>query len=149
MSGAAEKLAGGCLCGAVRFSATPEKREIAACHCSICRKYGGGPWLGVECGGTVEVEDPSKLGVYRTSDWAERCHCKTCGTHLFYRLVGQGVEYYVVSAGTFDDLSGFEFTQEIFIDDKPAHYTFANETSKMTGAEVFAAFAASQGDGNG
>ncbi len=51
-----------------------------------------------------------------------------------------------VSMNTFEDLSGFTFTEEIFIDEKPAIYAFANATHKMTGAEVFAAFAAQQGN---
>ena len=147
MSAGGQRLHGGCLCGAVRFSAEPEKREIGVCHCSICRKWSGGPWLAVECGGSLEVEDPANVNAYRSSEWAERCSCKTCGTALYYKLVEQ--DYYVASAEAFDDLSGFEFTQEIFIDEKPAYYSFANETAKMTGAEVFAAFAASQGEGNG
>ncbi len=32
-------------------------------------------------------------------------------------------------------------TSQIFIDEKPAYYDFANKTHNMTGAEVFAAFA--------
>mgnify|MGYP000675211619 CR=1 FL=1 len=32
---------------------------------------------------------------------------------------------------------------QIFIDEKPAYYCFANETHNMTGAEVFAQFGAS------
>ena len=32
-------------------------------------------------------------------------------------------------------------TSQIFIDEKPAYYDFANKTKNMTGAEVFAAFA--------
>ena len=37
--------------------------------------------------------------------------------------------------------SGYAFTSQIFIDEKPAYYDFANKTHNMTGAEVFAAFA--------
>ena len=40
-------------------------------------------------------------------------------------------------------------TSQIFIDEKPAYYDFANKTKNMTGAEVFAAFGASQRSGQG
>ena len=80
---------GGCLCGAVRFTATPANREVGACHCSMCRRWTAGPFLGLECGTTVKVADSAQLGVYRSSEWAERCFCKKCGTALFYRLVGK------------------------------------------------------------
>ena len=37
------KLAGGCMCGAVRFEATGESFGVAHCHCHSCRKHNGGP----------------------------------------------------------------------------------------------------------
>jgi hypothetical protein len=46
-----------------------------------------------------------------------------------------------VSAEAFDDRNGYVFTSQIFIDEKPSYYEFANRTHNMTGAEVFAAFA--------
>ena len=97
--------------------------------------------MGLDCGSTLKVEDPTNLGVYRSSEWAERCFCKQCGTPLFYRLVAQNLHF--VSAEAFDDRDGYAFKSQIFIDEKPAYYEFANKTHNMTGAEVFAAFAPS------
>jgi hypothetical protein len=134
---------GGCLCGAVRFTATPANREVGACHCSMCRRWTAGPFLGLDCGSTLTVADPAQLGVYRSSEWAERCFCKQCGTPLFYRLIAQNLYY--VSAEAFDDNAGYTLTSQIFIEEKPAYYDFANQTQNMTGAEVFAAFAPPSG----
>jgi hypothetical protein len=130
---------GGCLCGAVRFTATPKDREVGACHCSMCRKWTAGPFMVRDCGDTLKVENENHLGVYRSSEWAERCFCKKCGSALFYRLVQNGNCY--VSAEAFDDRAGYALTSQVFIDEKPAYYDFANKTHNMTGAEVFAAFA--------
>jgi hypothetical protein len=141
MSGPGERMSGSCLCGAVRFTAAPNKREVGACHCSMCRRWTTGPFLGLECGNTLEIADKSQLGVYRSSAWAERAFCGQCGTPLYYRLVGK--DFYFVSAEAFDDRAGFVFASQIFIDEKPAYYEFANKTHNMTGAEVFAAFAPS------
>jgi hypothetical protein len=132
-------LTGGCLCGAVRFTAAPRTRDFGICHCGMCRKWSAGPFFALDCGSTVKLDDASSLGVYRSSEWPERCFCKRCGTPLFYRLVGK--DFHVVSVEAFDDRSGFVLTSEIFIDEKPAYYDFANPTRKMTGAEVFAEFA--------
>jgi hypothetical protein len=134
-------MTGGCLCGAVRFTAAPAKREIGVCHCGMCRRWSAGPFLALECGATLEVEDTTNLGVYRSSEWAERCFCKVCGASLFYRLVGK--DFHAVSAEAFDDREGFVLASQIFIDEKPGYYDFANKTHTMTGAEVFAAFAPS------
>ena len=146
-----KRLSGRCLCGAVTITAQPDTGDLndgglGACHCDMCRRWTSSAFVEFSAKvGSVSIKGPAK--VFQSSEWAERCSCKTCGTALYYKLVDQ--DYYVASAEAFDDLSGFEFTQEIFIDEKPAYYSFANETAKMTGAEVFAAFAASQGEGNG
>jgi hypothetical protein len=132
------EMKGGCLCGAVRFSAIPKKNEHEACHCNMCRKWSGGPWMAVECVGSVLVEEDSNIGVYRSSKWAERWFCKQCGTVLFYKL--RDHDHFGVSVEAFDEPEKFTFTSEIFIDEKPARYDFANDTIKMTGAEVFEAF---------
>jgi hypothetical protein len=138
MSGAGT-MTGGCLCGAVRFTAAPADRNVGACHCGMCRRWSAGPLLVLDCGDTLKIDDTSNVGIYRSSEWAERGFCKKCGTPLFYRLVGRGMHF--VSAEAFDYRSGHVFASQIFIDEKPAYYDFANKTHNMTGAEVFAAFA--------
>ena len=135
-----QTLSGGCICGAVRFTAVPKEHGYGVCHCSTCRQWSGGPLFAIDCGDTVRVEDASALASYRSSEWAERQFCKTCGTNLFYKIVDQ--DHWIVSSEAFDESDTFKLTSEIFIDDKPDHYAFANDTKKMTGAEVFAAFAA-------
>ena len=63
---------------------------------------------------------------------------------LFWRGVADG--HVAVSMQAFDDASRFSFVEEIFIDEKPSTYSFANETRKMTGAEIMAAYAANHGE---
>ncbi|MDV3002528.1 MAG: hypothetical protein N5P05_004183 (plasmid) [Chroococcopsis gigantea SAG 12.99] len=128
---------GNCFCGTITVR-TPDKKTVDACHCGMCRRWGGGPALGIPCGADVEIENAQKLKVYRSSDWAERAFCSECGTHIFYRLLPTG-EYFV-PAGLFQDGIEFEFTEQIFIDKKPPYYAFANPTVNLTEAEVFAKF---------
>ncbi len=136
-------LTGRCLCGAVRFTATPRKPEMDVCHCSMCRTWTGGVFMAVPCGDSVSVENESSLKAFASSQWGERVFCADCGTSLFWRL-RDGSET-MVSVHAFDDIASFSFTEEIFIDEKPALYDFRNDTRKLTGAEVMAAFAAGQG----
>lgn len=131
----AEK-AGQCLCGAVKFTATPSKDEMGVCHCAMCRRWTGGVFTAVSCGDSVKIEDETSLGVYVSSDWGERCFCKQCGSTLFWRMRdGSNV---AVAAQAFDEPGSFAFTSEIFIDEKPSNYEFANNTKQQTGAELFA-----------
>lgn len=62
-----------------------------------------------------------------------------CGTHLFYRLKKE--DFYALSAGLFKESAEWPFTLQVFVDEKPGNYEFANETQKMTGREVFEAWA--------
>ena len=40
----------------------------------------------------------------------------------------------------FDDAEEFQFGTELFIDENPGNYTFADDTRKLTGEEIMAAF---------
>jgi hypothetical protein len=129
---------GSCLCGAVNISTSISDR-VAACHCSMCRQWGGGPLLAVECEGDVSFEGEENIGIYQSSEWAERGFCKKCGSHLFYKYKPNN-QYYM-PVGIFDKTEGLIFDSQIFIDEKPEYYCFANETKNMTGAEVLEQFA--------
>ncbi len=126
---------GKCLCGAIEVVAE-NNSEVGLCHCSMCRRWSGGPMFAVHCGPGVEFTGASP-STYRSSEWAERGFCGQCGTHLFYHLL-PGNEY-ILPAGIFQD-QDFELTNEIFVDQKPAFYEFRNETRKLTGQQVFEQF---------
>lgn len=129
---------GHCLCGAVGITAR-DNPEMSACHCSTCRRWSGGPFLTVHAGKEVQISGTEKVTVFRSSDWAERGFCSTCGTHLFYRLVP--ANEYILPAGLFQEGPQFRFHEQIFVDEQPPYYAFANVTPKLTGAEVFAKYA--------
>lgn len=130
---------GSCLCGRVGVSATAVHPEVHACHCNMCRLWNGGPTLSVHCGTDVSFSNEESISVYKSCDWAELGFCNNCGSHLFYRSLDNGE--YILQAGTFESDEGFVLNQQIFIDEKPSYYSFANETSDLTGAEVFAQYA--------
>lgn len=131
---------GSCLCGAVRFAIKTANKSVGACHCSMCRKWGGGPLFAIECGSDVHFDGTDNISIFSSSDWAERGFCSTCGSHLFYRLKKEG--HYAVPVGLFDDGEQWVFDQQIFVDEKPSFYAFANKTKNLTGAEVFAQYSA-------
>ncbi len=136
----AKTLSGGCLCGDIRYTAAPREHKFLACHCAMCRRWTSGPLLAVHCGRKVQFEDETRLGVYRSSEWAERLFCRNCGTSIAYRLTGSG--HVSLSIETLDDSADFKFASEIFVDEKSPHYDFANDTEKLTGAAAFAKFGA-------
>ncbi len=129
---------GNCLCGAVKIHVDKIKKGVGVCHCSMCRKWTGGPLLAVETEGQVKFEGEGNISRFKSSQWAERGFCKTCGSHLFYHLFGD--DKYIVPVGLFDVDNELFLEHQIFIEEKPEYYSFSQKTHNMTGAEVFAEF---------
>jgi len=134
----AAPMSGRCLCGAIKFSAAATGMAMTACHCGMCRRWAGGALMTVDCAGELMLEGAENLAVYRSSEYGERCFCKTCGTTLFWRM--QDGSLTEISAQAFDDPGAFHFAQEIFIDEQPGNYAFAGHRKRLTGAEFFAQF---------
>jgi len=130
---------GHCLCGAVQITAHEASTEVGACHCEMCRRWGGGPAFELDCGTNVTFTGEEHIAVYNSSEWAERGFCKTCGTNLFYRLKGNG--QYMIASAIFDNAEGLKFTTQVYIDSKPDYYSLAEQTKNLTGAEVEALYA--------
>ena len=125
---------GSCLCNAVTFKAQSAQKSMGACHCSMCRKWGGGPYLSVRCESEVVFEGEDSISRYSSSAWADRGFCKHCGTHLYFRLKENG--HHFIPAGLFDDQEHFTLDRQVYIDNKPAYYSFANDTENITEAEI-------------
>ncbi len=129
---------GSCLCGSVHVIAAAMNWKLGACHCEMCRKWTGGPLMNVFCGTEVEFEGEEHIGIYESSQWAERGFCKKCGSGLFYRIKGN--QQYHIPIGLFENTEEVIFAMQVFIDKKPAYYSFSNDTKTMTEAEIFAKY---------
>ena len=81
-------LTGGCQCGAIRFrlDATPVGASI--CHCRMCQKAGGAPFMAfAPLSITDFVVTRGQIATFASSDIAERGFCSVCGTPLTYRAL--------------------------------------------------------------
>lgn len=128
---------GHCLCGGVQFE-TGEIHHLDACHCAMCQRWTGGPFLGADYrNGEVTITKDETLSWYASSEWARRGFCNTCGSSLFYRLNGNE-DFWAVCAGTLDLSADTTISKEIFVDEKPAYYALSGERPRLTGAEFLA-----------
>lgn len=82
---------GGCQCGAIRYALYDMPKEGYVCHCRMCQKAVGSPYLIVA---PVALDDfawtRGTPKVYRSSSIAVRDFCGDCGTPLSYRSDGSG-----------------------------------------------------------
>lgn len=131
----AEPVTGRCLCGAVTITVTAMRSEVDICHCAMCQRWGGAFYAGVK-GEAADVTGEDAATVYRSSPWAERAFCGTCGSNLWYRFLPTGGRSFL--AGLFDLPSGFGIEQQIFVDEKPDWYDIVQESPMLTGPEVIA-----------
>lgn len=134
---------GACLCGAVTFEAGLSAPHYETCHCSKCRRWGG-PAM-VTTATALRFAEGAPVKAFDSSSYGHRGFCAECGSHLFWKMKDDSLIHVLI--GALDQGEDLEFDLQIFIDSKPDHYAFANETKTMTGAEVFAA--ATGGDSSG
>jgi hypothetical protein len=81
-------LTGGCHCGHVRYEAAGPSSNETNCHCSICRRTSGAPfvaWFSVRRSGFRIVRGEATR--YASSAKATRAFCPRCGTQLTFQHV--------------------------------------------------------------
>ena len=98
------EIAGGCLCGDIRFATTHRPTSVFYCHCSMCRRATGQPIVAGAYFRVAEVKfrkgEPLR---FRSSPYAERGFCGKCGTPIFYHSVMPELSDWIcVMLGTFD-----------------------------------------------
>jgi hypothetical protein len=107
---------GGCLCGAVRFSADGEPVNVRICHCRTCQKAMGSPFYARAFFDESALKVTGETGRFASSERVDRVFCMRCGTRLFsWRNDGTGVG---VALATFDDRNAFAPTEHIFVAEK-------------------------------
>jgi hypothetical protein len=82
------KLTGGCLCGAVRYEARPDKAEGYYCHCRMCQLAMGNTratFFNLRKDQVAWLE--AKPARYASSKIALRGFCDRCGTPLSFEYL--------------------------------------------------------------
>lgn len=128
-----EPLTGHCLCGGVTITLTGMHKEVDVCHCSMCARWGGAMYAGLEAD-DVSITGEDKITVYPSSEWAERAFCSACGSNLWYKFKPTGGCTFL--AGLFEVPAGLSIKQQIFVDEKPDWYDLAQDSPKKTGAQI-------------
>ena len=76
---------GGCLCGSIRYRASQAPQWAAYCHCSMCRKISGAPFMAfVEFPEGAFEWTQGEPGRYQSSNGVIRRFCLSCGGTLTY-----------------------------------------------------------------
>ena len=100
-------MTGGCQCGRVRYEADVEDDEAYLCHCRMCQRATGGVSIAFR---SMERDAVRWTGAepdrYRSSPFARRGFCRSCGTPLTFQF--DGGDKMDLTVGSFDKPGRFK-----------------------------------------
>ncbi|MBV9840027.1 MAG: GFA family protein [Sphingomonadaceae bacterium] len=123
-------IAGGCQCGAVRYSLQGGPYPVYACHCRECQKQSASafalsmpvPVQAFAIEGTLDEYCRPASGGRSTDGF----FCPACGTRLFHRSSASGA-FVTVKAGTLDDASNIQVRAHLWVSRKQPWVTLDPE----------------------
>lgn len=128
---------GGCLCGKIRYQFSGDPLATAICHCKHCQRQGGSAFSIVTVVPDTAYAQQGESKVYvDTGDSGHpvyRHFCGNCGSPVISLVTAMpGVT--IIKAGTLDDASWLQPTQEVYCCNAiPAVPHFAG-TTRIEGA---------------
>ena len=124
---------GHCLCGTVQVGLSETHDAIEICQCSMCRRWSGGFYSALKAGDAV-IKNEDHATIFRSSDWAERAFCSTCGSHLWFHFLPTGHRSF--SGGLFKDAEKLSVSKEIFADEAAAWCRLSGDHPRLNGEQV-------------
>ena len=111
-------LTGGCLCGRVRYEATPDHRDGYYCHCRMCQLATGNTRAAFFNLRKAELRWLREPAYYASSKFARRGFCAHCGTPLSFDYPDS--ERLDVTVGSLDDPSQLKPTTHFSVETRIA-----------------------------
>jgi hypothetical protein len=116
-----------CLCGGVAIEISGPLRAVLACHCTQCRKQTGN-YVATTSAKLADVKFTrnDNLHWYRSSSFAKRGFCGTCGSFLFWQR--DDSDSISIAAGAIDGPTGLALDGHIYC-------TYAGDYYEITGGK--------------
>ncbi len=111
-----ERMQGGCLCGAVRYSVSGRPFAAEYCHCRMCQKSAGAVvvnWM--DFNKEQLTWTAGKPSEYESSDCARRGFCTVCGSTLSFRDT-RHPDYFSLTIASLDDPNLVKPTYHIYVE---------------------------------
>ncbi len=74
---------GGCLCGALRFETHSAPESVSLCHCRMCAKHTGAPFVMLAVYPAEAVSISGETYGYQSSEGVDRRGCAKCGATVY------------------------------------------------------------------
>lgn len=144
----AERLQGGCVCGAVRYALASPPFDCGWCHCRTCQLTSGAPamvFASVPAGDLIWTKGADKVKSFPSSSFGHRSYCGECGTPFLMKVdhQPQTVDFSVATLDHPEAVSpGFHIFWSRRVpwfepgDDLPKHANFRPDTRGLEGTEL-------------
>jgi hypothetical protein len=113
------QIAGGCLCGKVRYTASGDPAFVGVCHCTDCQKFTGSAFGVIVGVPKSALSIQGKLATYSkaadSGGTTERKFCPECGSSIADEVAAMP-DIIMLGAGTLDDASWVKPGMQIFCD---------------------------------
>ncbi len=113
------EIRGGCLCGAVRYSAQAEPASVFVCHCRDCQKFTGSAFATLvavpKSALTFEGGPKTFTATADSGRPIGRQFCPQCGSPLC-EISASRPDLLILNAGTLDDPTSVTPVREIYCD---------------------------------
>ena len=119
---------GRCLCGALRYQIDGPFIDLLHCHCSMCRKHHGTPfvpWAAAPVNGFRWTGNTSTLASYRSSARGHRDFCRVCGSVA--PMLDEASALVIVPAGNLEGDPGIRPTRHMFVASKANWYEITDD----------------------
>jgi len=119
---------GTCLCGTVRYEIDGPFSMMVNCHCSMCRKEHGTPFVtfaGAPLAGFHWLSGEDNLTTYASSEKGHRSFCRTCGSAAPMLLPETGMV--IAPAGELEQDPGVRPQMHIFVGSKAPGYVITDD----------------------
>ncbi len=113
----AQRISGGCACGAIRYACEAEPLVMLNCHCRDCQRASGSAYAAILVvpKATVEMHGEPRYHkvVGKSGSEVERGFCPACGCQVAVRL-GRMPDILGLQAGSLDDPSVYRPKMDVF-----------------------------------
>ncbi len=101
-----KSITGSCLCGSIVYEADELDKEMAHCHCTMCRKFHGAAFATFGQAKAKHfrwLKGQELLASYAAKNGTTRTFCKVCGSSLLFESStdkGESVEFALATLDT-------------------------------------------------
>jgi len=108
-------LTGGCLCGATRYEAQGTPSLSGICHCRMCQRASGAPFMALLFMPSDNVKvTKGEPHIYHSSPTSNRHFCRHCGSPLFFERHTRALTALMV--GSLDDPNLFKPEMQVCLE---------------------------------